>query len=150
MISRPESSPFIVRPASIIELVAHPVASTRSRAMNPPDDIAQELDACTTRSREATAQGAEAFARLLQLAEQRNSGQIVRVVQFIAATYNGQAFAFDLFDFRALDVAISDDMLHCLDALRWARADLYTLVPDGDARVRSVIEQWGLRWPDDA
>ena len=118
--------------------------------MNPSDDIALELDACTTRSRDATAQGAQAFARLLQLAEQRSSGQIVRVVQFIAATYNGQAFAFDLFDLRALDVAISDDMLHCLDALRWARADLYTLVPNGDARVRSVIAQWGLRWPEDS
>ena len=118
--------------------------------MNPPDDIAQELDACTTRYRDATVQGAQAFARLLQLAEQRNSGQIVRVVQFIAATYNGQAFAFDLFDLRALDVAISDDMLRCLDALRWARADLYTLAPNGDARVRSVIERWGLRWPEDA
>ena len=115
--------------------------------MNPPDDIAQEQDKCAARSRDATAQGAQAFARLLQLAEQRNSGQIVRVVQFIAATYNGQAFAFDLFDLRALDVAISDDMLHCLDALRWARADLYTLVPNGDSRVRAVIDRWGLTWP---
>ena len=118
--------------------------------MNQPDDIAQELDACATRSCDATAQGAQAFARLLQLAEQRNSGQIVCVVQFIAATYNGQVFAFDLFDLRALDVAISDDMLRCLDALRWARADLYSLVPYGDARVRSVIERWGLRWPEGA
>ena len=150
MIFSPESSPFIARPGSIIEPAAHPVASIRSRAMNPPDDIAQEQDKCAARSRDATAQGALAFARLLLLAEQRNSGQIVRVVQFIAATYNGQAFAFDLFDLRALDVAISDDMLHCLDALRWARADLYTLVPNGDARVRSVIEHWGLRWPEDA
>jgi hypothetical protein len=35
---------------------------------------------------------------------------------------------------RAFDVAISDDMLYCLDALRWGRADLHTLVPDHDAR----------------
>ena len=41
-------------------------------------------------------------------------------------------------------------MLCCLDALRWARADLYTLVPDGDARVRAVIDRWGLRWPEGA
>ena len=88
---------------------------------------------------------------MLALAEQRNSGQIVRVVHFIAATYNSQACAFDLFDLRALDIDIdiSDDMLRCLDALRWARADLYTLVPDGDARVRAVIDRWGLQWPDD-
>ena len=114
-----------------------------------PDTLADSLDSFELSSRDATATGAQAFARLLTLAEQRNSGQIVRVVQFIAATYNGQAFAFDLFDLRALDIDISDDMLRCLDALRWARADLYTLVPDGDARVRSVIDRWGLQWPDD-
>jgi hypothetical protein len=51
---------------------------------------------------------------------------------------------------RAVDIAISDDMLCCLDALRWGRADLHTLVPDGGARVRSVIDCWGLRWPDEA
>ena len=113
------------------------------------DSLSDALDSFEPRSRNATAIGAWAFARLLTLAEQSNSGQIARVVQFIAATYNGQAFAFDLFDLRALDIDISDDMLRCLDALRWARADLYTLVPDGDARVRAVIDRWGLQWPDD-
>ena len=49
-----------------------------------------------------------------------------------------------------LEIGADNDMLHCLDALRWARADLDTLVPNGDACVRSVIEQWGFRWPEDA
>ena len=49
-----------------------------------------------------------------------------------------------------MDIAISNDMLWCLDALRWGRADLHTLIPDGDARVRAVIKRWGLRWPDEA
>ena len=118
--------------------------------MAQPDTLSDALDSFEPRSRDATASGAQAFARLLALAEQRNSGQIVRVVQFIAATYNGQVFAFDVFDLRALDIDISDDMLRCLDALRWARADLYTLVPDGDARVRAVIDRCGLRWSNDA
>lgn len=87
----------------------------------------------------------EAYARLLALTEHRDSGQIVRVVRFIAATYNAQAFSFDLFDLRTLDAAIGDDMLLCLDALRWGVADLYKLVPDGDARVRSLIDRWQLR-----
>ncbi len=116
--------------------------------MNQVDTLIDALDPFEPRSRDATALGAQAFARLLQLAEQRNSGQIARVIQFIAATYNGQAFKFDLFDLRALDIAISHDMLRCLDALRWARADLHTLVPDGDARVRALIARWGLQWPD--
>ena len=45
------------------------------------------------RFRAASATGAQAFARLLRLAEERSSGQIARVVRFLAATYNGQASA---------------------------------------------------------
>lgn len=67
---------------------------------------------------------------------------------FIAATYNGEAFPFDLFELRAVDEAISDDMLLCIDALRWGQSDLHSLVPDGDRRVRAVIEKWGLKWPE--
>ena len=115
--------------------------------MTQQDDISTALDEFASRSHEATVNGAQAFARLLQVAEHCSSGQISRVVRFIAATYNGQAFAFDPFDLRAVDIAISDDMLLCLDALRWARADLYTLVPDGDARVRAALRRWGLHWP---
>lgn len=106
-----------------------------------------KLDACDGRARKATVAGAQAFAHLLTLAEERNSGQIARVVRFIAATYHGQAFTLDPFDLRTVDIDIGDAMLQCLNALRWGRADLYTLVPDGDARVRSVIERRGLQWP---
>lgn len=101
-------------------------------------------EAFTARSRDATVRGAQAFARLLTLAEERDSGQITRVVRFIGAVYNGHAYAFDLFDLRAVDIAISDDMLLCLDALRWARADLHTLVPRGAERVQGVFRAWRL------
>lgn len=111
--------------------------------------INAEIAACDAQSLQATQAGAPAFARLLKLAEERASGQIPRIARFLAASYNGQAFQFDLFELRAVDIAISNDMLCCLDALRWGRADLHTQVPDGDARVRAVIERWGLRWPDD-
>lgn len=117
--------------------------------MNPPLDTLHDLDTFATRSDDATRKGAQAFARLLHLAETRDSGQIPRIARFLAATYNGQAFQLDLFELRAVDIAISDDMLSCLDALRWGRADLHTLVSDGDARVRAVIDQWGLRWPSE-
>ena len=112
------------------------------------DTIDAEIAACDALSLQATQAGAHAFARLLALAETRDSGQIPRIARFLAATYNGQAFPFDLFELRAVDIAISNDMLWCLDALRWGRADLHTLIPDGDARVRAVIERWGLRWPE--
>lgn len=114
-----------------------------------PDAIEAELALFDTRSRQATQVGAQAFARLLELAEQRDSGQIPRIARFLAAAYNGQAFPFDPFELRTVDIAISDDMLSCLDALRWGRADLHTLVPEGDARMRAVIDRWGLRLPGD-
>jgi hypothetical protein len=116
--------------------------------MNQHDELAMRFAEFASRSHDATAKGAQAYARLLSMAERENSGQVRRVARFIAATYNGSAFPFDPYELRPLDVAISDDMLLCLDALRWAHADLHTLVPDGEERVQAVIRHWGLRWPD--
>ena len=95
-------------------------------------------------SRVAHSRAVSAFRRLLTLAETRDSGQIGRVAQFIAATYNG-GFHFNLFELRVLDREIGDDMLACLDCLRWATSDLYKLVPNGMDRVEKVITDWGLR-----
>lgn len=71
------------------------------------------------RSRAAQAKAAHALDHLLKLAETRDSGQIRRVARFIAALYNGDAYPLDLFELRAVDVAISDDVINCIDALRW-------------------------------
>lgn len=95
----------------------------------------------------AQARAAQAYARLLLLAETRDSGQIRRIVQFLASTYNSNAFPWDPFDLRSVDVSISDDMLACLDALRWGKADLHGLVPNGEKRMAAVIHLWGLKWP---
>ncbi len=76
------------------------------------------------RKAEATVKGGHAYQRLLQLAKTRDS------------------------EMRAVDEAISDDMLLCIDALRWGQSDLYRLVPEGDRRVRAAIEKWGLKWPE--
>ena len=102
------------------------------------------------RQRASALQGpaSQAFSRLLDLAEHQRSGQIRTVVLFLASTYNGQAFPFDPFNLRSIDVDISDDMLLCLDALRWGKADLYKLVPNGDRRLKDVIKDWGLKWPE--
>lgn len=62
-----------------------------------PDD---DMQLTQLRKTEATAKGGHAFQRL-QLAETRDSGQVRRVARFVAATYNGQAFPFDLFELRA-------------------------------------------------
>lgn len=96
------------------------------------------------RARQAQAQAAQAYLRLLELAERSDSGQARRVARFLASTYNGERYPFDLFELRALDVELSDDALACIDALRWGKADLHRLLPDGEARVASLIESWGL------
>ena len=42
----------------------------------------------------------------------------------LAAALTAVAAVIDLYELRAVDIAISNDMLCCLDALRWGRADL--------------------------
>ena len=96
-----------------------------------PDDDMQRL---MLRKGEATKKRGHAYQRLLQLAETSDSDEASRVAFFIAATYNGEALPFDLFELRALDEAISDHMLPCIDALRWRQSDLHSLVPNGDRR----------------
>jgi hypothetical protein len=112
------------------------------------DEGLNDLATWAQRATKAQAAAAQAYARLLHLAESSDSGQVRRVAQFIASTYDGAAFPFDLFELRTLDVAISDDMLVCLDALRWGKADLFKLVPDGESRVKAVCAAWGLTWPE--
>lgn len=97
------------------------------------------------RATEAQAKGAQAYARLLSIAEGSDTGQASRVAAFIASTFNGYAFPFDLFELRGLDVEISDDMMACIDALRWGKADLHKLVPEGQKRVQALIQAWGLK-----
>ena len=113
------------------------------------DDAFRDHDArirdYEARSRSAQAQAAQAYGRLLHLAETRDSGQIRRIARFLAATYNSAAFRWDPFDLRSLDVELSDDMLACLDALRWGKADLSGLVPNGEKRIQAVIDLWDLK-----
>jgi hypothetical protein len=107
-------------------------------------DLMRQEREWTHRAQSAQATAAQAFARLLAIAERSDTGQAARVARFIAATFDGPAFALDLFSLRAVDVTISDDMLACIDALRWGKADLHKLVPDGEQRVRALLATWGL------
>lgn len=97
------------------------------------------------RANTVQAQAAQAFARLLAIAENSDTGQARRISLFIAGTFNGRAYPFDLYELRGLDVSIGDDMLVCLDALRWAKGDLFTLVPNGEARVKDIIKSWDIQ-----
>lgn len=107
-------------------------------------DFRKQQDEWDARGRAAQAAAAQALERLLTIAETRDSGQVKHVASFLASSYNGGLFSFDLFNLRAVDVEISDDMLTCLDALRWGKADLHTLVPDGARRIEAVCTEWAL------
>lgn len=107
-------------------------------------DYRRQQEEWDSRARAAQAAAAHALDRLLTRAERQSSGQVKAVASFLAATYNGGLFSFDLFDLRAVDVEISDDMLLCLDALRWGKADLYTLLPDGARRIEAVCSDWAV------
>lgn len=98
------------------------------------------------RATASTLAGGQALERLLRLAESRDSGQILRVALFLGAVWNG-ARHFDLYDLRALDVEISDDMLAVLDALRWAKVSIDDLAPSAEARIEAVLKAWGLIGP---
>ena len=144
-------------PLKVIACSAASRLDHRAGCTRPPEElrivqhaIHAERAGCDALSLQATQAGAQAFARLLTLAQAGDSGQIPRIARFLAATYNGRAFAFDLFELRAVDVAIRNDMLCGPDALRWGRADLYTLIPGGDTRGRAVIQRWDLRRPHNA
>jgi len=109
------------------------------------DDLDRQQLQWDERARVAQAASAQSLARLMQLAERSDTGQAARVARFLAATYNGHSYAFDLFELRAVDVEISDDIIACIDALRWGKADLYKLIPDGAARIEAAITAWNLR-----
>lgn len=95
------------------------------------------------RARRSTADGGRAFERLLRIAERSETGQARSVAMFIAATVGHCRF--DMYCLRPVDVEISDDMLACLDAIRWSKAQLPDLVEDGWERAEAVSEQWGYR-----
>jgi hypothetical protein len=98
-----------------------------------------------SRAMAAQSRGAQAYERLLSLAEASDTGQARIVAKFVAATYNGHAFSWNLFELRGLDVELSDDCLLVLDCLRWGKADLYKLVPDGQCRIETLVADWGLQ-----
>lgn len=94
--------------------------------------------------RAAQAKAAQAYERLLSIAERQDSGQAGVLASLIAATYSSR-YQLDLFELRRLDVGIADDVIACIDALRWGRAELFKLVPNGEYRIEEVIASWKIR-----
>lgn len=111
------------------------------------DVMRHQLEEWDGQAREAQAKAAQAYARLITLAEKTDSGQAGVIARFLASTYSS-VFKLDLFDLRRLDANLADDVLACIDALRGGKSDLCNLVPDGDERIQRLIRDWGIKAGD--
>lgn len=90
-----------------------------------------------------TSEAAQAFLRLVEIVEHRNTGQAQVVAKMLAAiALDGPPF--EPWELRRLDHAISDDVLACLAALRWGRSDPHTWLPGGRERIQRALVLWGL------
>lgn len=108
------------------------------------NDFPELQDEWRRRSLRAQASAAQALHRLLEIAEHSDSRQAYTVARFIASTFDGACHPWDPFDLREVDVAIAEDMMVCLEALRWGLADLHKLIPKGEARIQAAIESWRI------
>lgn len=95
------------------------------------------------RARQSLADGEQAFERLLSVAEKKaDTGQAGVIVSFIASVLGLSKF--DLYDLRRLDVDSADDVMACIDTIRWRKAHLADLVLDGWTRARTISADWGF------
>ena len=101
--------------------------------MNSQGVYSQQCDR-DARGSAAQAAAAQAFDWLVGLAETRDSDQPKRVARFVGSTYDGEAFLVDLCMLSTFDIDIGDDMLICIDALRWRQAPRETSSPTPQAR----------------
>ena len=105
--------------------------------------VSTEESVWNARARQSLAESGQAFERLLSLAEKQvDTGQVSVIASFIASVVGFRLF--DLYALRSLDVEIADDVLTCIDAIRWSKAHLADLVPDGWSRAHAICADWGF------
>ena len=97
------------------------------------------------RAKRSLTAGGLAYERLLRVAERSLPGGGHDVAIFIAATAGHRPF--DFWYLPRVDVETSDDMLACMDTIRWGTVHLPDLVVDGWARADVICERWGLLTP---
>lgn len=87
--------------------------------------------------------GVPALKRLIKVA-QGGSGQCERVASFLAGCYNGMRCPVDLTDLRAVDFALSEDILRVLRMDRWCQRELPNYIDNGSTVFEDIISRWGL------
>lgn len=82
-----------------------------------------------------------AFERLLSRAEEPGLRRDDSVLVFILTVSDWQSATLDISMLRRADIPVADDMLVCLEALRWIKGDLCDVVGDGRRRVHALRER---------
>ena len=70
--------------------------------------------------------------------EHPGTGQVGRLVRFLAAIYNGYDFSFDLTDLRSLDTELANACLDYLSYDRLAKREVHHHLSGGDR----MLQQW--------
>lgn len=73
------------------------------------------------------------------------TGQVGRLVAFLAGVYNGSDYPFDLTDLRALDVRLAEACLDYLNYDRLCIREVHRHIPDGGRVLEGWIEAYGIR-----
>lgn len=71
--------------------------------------------------------------------EHPTTGQAARLVRFLAAMYNGDDYAFDLTDLRALDTRLANACLDYLNYDRLAKREVHHHLTGGDRELQRWI-----------
>lgn len=77
--------------------------------------------------------------------EHPTAGQTGRLVQFLAAIYNGYDYAFDLTDLRTLDTALANACLDYLNYDRLGKTEVHKHLSDGERELHQWIHDYGVR-----
>lgn len=107
-------------------------------------EVRQESSESEIKQYNATHNGVQAFERLLNYAETRNSGQIQRIAQFLAGVW-GVDQGLKLECLVSLDQSIGDDMLAVLNAIRINVLSIRDMSVDGSKRVPAALRLWGYQ-----
>ena len=107
-------------------------------------DFEERMRQAEADNKTCDAAAAEAYGRLVSMAETRDSGQIERIAAFLACTFNPSTYKLDISDLRVLDRSIRADMITVLQGQHGGAPYPYNLISDGEARVSKIIEKFGI------
>lgn len=98
------------------------------------------------RAYQDTETGCEAFERLLALTESGDPDQTQSIAKFLAVIWG--ASLLDPSALSDLDPKIGDDCIAVLNALRWGRLRVSTMVADANVRVPRTLRAWHVLEPE--